>query len=548
MADLEPGSVFAGHRIDGRAGKGGMGVVYRATDLPLDRPGALKLVAGELAQDSGFAERFKRESRLAASLDHPNVIPIYHAGEEDGRLFVTMRFVEGTDLAEVLRRDRRLAPERAVKIIAQVAAALDAAHAAGLVHRDVKPANILMQGDHVFLTDFGLSKQAGSGDDLTETGAVLGTVDYMAPEQVQGGIVDARSDVYALGCVLFQMLSGRVPFEKPNGMAKLFAHVSEPAPRVRDVPDALADVVQRAMEKDPGRRFQSAGDLAQGAASAIGLSAALPSAAPPSIRVRGPVHRRNRHLLGAALAAAAVATVAVLAASSGGGHTRRNADRAAITALLGRLHAGFTPAACRNDITQHGLDTYFAPRTGKAALRTCTYNSGGGPKRSILIYELKIAGETAKAVVDDQAQHTTFYLVKDHGRWKLDDMLFTPKLRYERSIQAVLSPSGKRIGRIDAFTAGRLRLSQVTVEPSETVTLATKIVSDLRHLKAPAGLGDVHLEVVDAFNTLARGAREALAAQQAHDATAFGQADRVLQDAQRKIGLALHDVETAQVS
>src|SRR3954454_3956144 len=260
-AELETGTVFAGHRIDGRAGKGGMGVVYRATDLQLDRPVALKVVAADFADDPGFADRFKRESRIAASLDHPNVIPIYHAGEEDGRLFVTMRFVEGTDLAELLRRDKRLAPERAVRILAQVAAALDAAHQAGLVHRDVKPANILMDGDHVFLTDFGLSKHARSESDLTETGAVLGTVDYMAPEQVHGGIVDARTDVYALGCVLFQMLSGRVPFEKSSAVAKLFAHASEPAPRLRDVPEPLADAVTRAMEKEPGRRFQSAGEL-----------------------------------------------------------------------------------------------------------------------------------------------------------------------------------------------------------------------------------------------------------------------------------------------
>src|SRR4051794_32653714 len=167
MADLPTGSTFAGHRIEGPAGKGGMGVVYRATDLQLDRVVALKLVSPQLAEDPAFAERFKRESRIAASLDDPNVIPIYHTGEENGQLFVTMRFVEGTDLADVLRRDRRLAPERAVAIVAQVAAALDAAHARGLVHRDVKPANILMQVEHVFLTDFGLSKQVGAGDDLT---------------------------------------------------------------------------------------------------------------------------------------------------------------------------------------------------------------------------------------------------------------------------------------------------------------------------------------------------------------------------------------------
>src|SRR3954452_11116521 len=305
-AELETGTVFSGHRIDGRAGKGGMGVVYRATDLQLDRPVALKVVAADFADDPAFAERFKRESRLAASLDHPNVIPIHHAGEEDGRLYVTMRFVEGTDLAEVLRRDRRLAPERAVRITAQVGAALDAAHARGLVHRDVKPANILLQDDHVFLTDFGLSKQTGSGDDLTETGAVLGTVDYMAPEQVQGGIVDGRTDVYALGCVLFQMLSGRVPFERANGMAKLFAHVSEPAPRLKDVPEPLADVVARAMEKDPGRRFQSAGEMARAAADAIGLSVA-PSAAAPTARSIRPATRGRMRRLGIPIALAAIA-------------------------------------------------------------------------------------------------------------------------------------------------------------------------------------------------------------------------------------------------
>src|SRR3954447_24509138 len=190
MAALTIGSTFAEPVIRGVAGEGGMGVVYRATHLRLKREVALKVIASGMPGDAALRTRFQREMEAAASIDHPNVIPVYHAGEEEGRLFVTMRLVEGTDLAELLRRDKRLAPERAVRILAQVAAALDAAHQAGLVHRDVKPANILMDGDHVFLTDFGLSKHARSESDLTETGAVLGTVDYMAPEQVHGGIVD----------------------------------------------------------------------------------------------------------------------------------------------------------------------------------------------------------------------------------------------------------------------------------------------------------------------------------------------------------------------
>src|SRR5438876_8276754 len=176
MADLPTGSIFAGHRIEGAAGRGGMGVVFRATDLRLDRAVALKLISSDLAKDEAFAARFVRESKVAASIDHPNVIPIYHAGEEDGRLYLTMRFVEGTDLGAALEHDRRLDPERALRIVTAVGAGLDAAHARGLVHRDVKPANILIEqrpdSEHVFLTDFGLTKHARSESALTETGTL----------------------------------------------------------------------------------------------------------------------------------------------------------------------------------------------------------------------------------------------------------------------------------------------------------------------------------------------------------------------------------------
>lgn len=187
---LQIGSTLAGYRIEALVGRGGMGVVYRAMQLGLDRQVALKLIAPDLAQDQGFRERFKRESRTTASIDHPNVIPVFEAGEADGQLFISMRYVQGTDLGALVQRSGRLAPERAVRIVEQVADALDAAHAHGLVHRDIKPGNVLIlsQGgrDHVYLTDFGLSKHAASQSALTKTGQFVGTLDYVSLEQIEG--------------------------------------------------------------------------------------------------------------------------------------------------------------------------------------------------------------------------------------------------------------------------------------------------------------------------------------------------------------------------
>ena len=203
MTDVLEGAHIAGCRIETVAGRGGMGIVYRATQLSLGRPVALKLIAPEHAADANFRERFQRESRMAAAIDHPNVIPVYEAGEEDGRLYLVMRWVAGTDLHRLLRAEGRIEPERAAAIVNQVAGALDAAHAAGLVHRDVKPANVLLSGDHAYLADFGLTRFAGA-DTLTTAGHFLGTVDYMAPEQFHPGPNDARADVYALACVLLR--------------------------------------------------------------------------------------------------------------------------------------------------------------------------------------------------------------------------------------------------------------------------------------------------------------------------------------------------------
>jgi serine/threonine protein kinase len=271
VTDLAQGSAFAGYRIDELAGRGGMGVVYRATDLDLERTVALKLISADLSDSGGFRRRFQAESKIAASLDHPNVIPLFHAGEHDGLLYLVMRYVEGQDLRDEIDERGRLSPERAVSITAQIASALDAAHAKGLVHRDVKPANVLLApGDHAYLTDFGLTKRLLADSEDTATENLLGTLDYVAPEQIRGQEVGPRTDVYALGCVLFHALTGRPPFSSLEREAKLWAHVSEPPePLGAGIPTDLDGVIARAMAKEPSARFDSASDLAEAAAEAL---------------------------------------------------------------------------------------------------------------------------------------------------------------------------------------------------------------------------------------------------------------------------------------
>jgi YVTN family beta-propeller protein len=271
-----PGAVFAGYVVERIAGRGGMGVVYRAREQPLDRTIALKVIAPAFARDPAFRARFERESRIAAQIEHPNVVPVYGAGEHEGQLFLAMRFLDGTDLASVLDERGRIAPVEAAELIAQVARALDAAHSRGLVHRDVKPANIMVSpGDppRAFLTDFGLSVEGDARTGLTRTGQFVGTVAYIAPEQIRGLRVDARTDVYALGGVLHHLLTGQVPYPRDSEASMLVAHLSEPPPRpgalVKGVPSALDAVVTRAMSKEPGQRHPSAGDLGRAAAAAV---------------------------------------------------------------------------------------------------------------------------------------------------------------------------------------------------------------------------------------------------------------------------------------
>jgi serine/threonine-protein kinase len=270
VPDPRIGSVIAGHRIERLVGRGGMGVVYEAVDESLDRTVALKLIAPELAAEPGFRGRFMTESRVAASLDHPNVVPIYRAGEDGGILFLAMRFVAGDDLRTLVARDGPLEPARAAAVIAQVAGALAAAHERGLVHRDVKPANVLVTADnHCYLTDFGLVKDLAATTGATRTGEVLGTLDYVAPERIQGGGTGPWTDVYALGCVLFFTLTGGVVFPVEEPERKLWAHVSEPPPSAGVSPTVDA-VIARALAKDPRERYESAPALAAALHGALG--------------------------------------------------------------------------------------------------------------------------------------------------------------------------------------------------------------------------------------------------------------------------------------
>jgi protein kinase-like protein len=328
-----------------------MGVVYRATEVNLDRLVALKLISDELARDEGFRERFQRESRLAASIRHPNVITVFRAGEEDGNLYIAMDYIEGTDLKEMIRSRGVLEPLAAAHIAWQVGRALDAAHAKALVHRDVKPANVLITDEggeqHAYLTDFGLTKNVGSESGMTKTGVVVGTIDYMAPEQVAGGPIDGRVDIYSLGCVLWEALTGLVPYQRDSAVAKMYAHMHEPPPLLADampaLPAELGAVVARAMAKRPEERYLSAGDLGEAAlaaaegrvievsersvaigaaapGAATALAATAPAASAPASVSRGDGERRGpRRWLAAGAAAVAALAVALAVLLSGGG-------------------------------------------------------------------------------------------------------------------------------------------------------------------------------------------------------------------------------------
>ena len=288
VGGISAGEIIPGYRLEEVLGRGGMGVVYRAIDETSGRPVAVKVLAPEHAGDLEFRRRFEREARITASLEHPNVLPVYAFGEHEGIAYLVTRLVDGGDLAARLRRDGPVAPVEAVRITSAVASALDAAHAALLVHRDVKPANILLDdrvGQHVYLADFGVA-HAQAATALTTAGSRVGTVAYSTPEQLSGQPADAAADTYALACVLFAMIEGRTPFERETEAATINAILHEPAPGVTTEP-RLTPVLARALSRDSSVRYASAGAFAAAAAAALGVVNGAQPASPTAAEGAG---------------------------------------------------------------------------------------------------------------------------------------------------------------------------------------------------------------------------------------------------------------------
>jgi hypothetical protein len=349
----DAGGVLAGYEIGRLLGRGGMGEVYVAFDPRLERPVALKVLAPRLAEDEQFRARLLRESRLAASLDHPNVVPVYDAGETDGVLFIAMRYVDGTDLRELLRADGPLSPERAIAIVQQVAGALDTAHARGLVHRDVKPSNVLIDRaegrEHCYLADFGLT-QSVRGQPATD-GQLLGTIDYVAPEQIRGDPIDGRADVYALGCLLYEALTGERPFDRPSDVATIFAHLEEePTPasdRRPELPSAIDPVLTRAMAKNPADRHETCTALVEDARVALDVATTAP--------------RLSRRRLVVAAIVVAVAAAAILALRGPGGETAPPPGALVrIGAESGEIEGRYSLPAVPTHVTTAAGDVWFA--------------------------------------------------------------------------------------------------------------------------------------------------------------------------------------------
>ena len=343
--DPRLGTTVAGYRIERLLGRGGMGTVYLAEDLALGRKVALKPLSSELSENEAFKERIRLESRLAASIDHANVIPIYEAGQaSDGTLFIAMRYVEGADLKQVLRQEGALEPDRAVQLLAQAARGLDAAHARGLIHRDVKPSNVLVatsEGDaeHVYLADFGLTQSASSPEAAKESITLSGSSDYVSPEQIRGTGADRSSDIYALGCMAYECLTGEVPYPRQGEVEVLFAHMNDEPPRASaanpSLPGAVDDVVARAMAKEPGERYGSGAEL---------VDAIRGATTPPQRRLGKRAVALLLGLLAVIIAAAVVPAVLLTGGSDGGPATLAppEPDTSTIETIAGTGQAGFS--------------------------------------------------------------------------------------------------------------------------------------------------------------------------------------------------------------
>ena len=311
LTGLRPGSRVAGYLLADLVGVGGMAVVFRAHDEGLGRTVALKVLAGNLAGDQAARERFTREARTVANVEHPHIIPVYAAGQADGLLYIAMRFVDGSDLHALIQSGGPLPPRRAAAFVSDMASALDAAHAVGVVHRDVKPANVLVDAqpgrpEHAYLTDFGVARVIRSTGGLTIAGQFIGTPNYGAPEQISGALVDGRTDQYALACVAYELLTGSVPFKREDPMMVLYAHAYADPPRLTaarpDLPAAVDAVLTRGLAKQPGQRYDTCGDFADALREALGLDPYDPrraagqgtvSVTPPARRPEQPVKTKT---------------------------------------------------------------------------------------------------------------------------------------------------------------------------------------------------------------------------------------------------------------
>ena len=335
--DLPRGTLIVDYRVEAVLGRGGMSIVYLAEDLRLRRHVALKLLAPALANDERFRQRFLSESELAASLDHANVIPVYEAGEADGSLYIAMRYVEGSDLKARLG-DGPLSDEEAVAVALQVGGALDAAHKLGLVHGDVKPSNVLIDGNgHAYLADFGLTKRLGDENSPTDDAQLMGTIDYVAPEQIRGERVDGRADVYSLGCLLYECLTGRQPFRRGSDAAVLFAHLEDEPPTTGGAADP---VIAKSLAKSPDDRYQTCAELAEAARDALEVSVSRPS-------------RRLAAFALVAVATAVASLVAVFVLRSGSGGAAPHGELLRIdpkrNAVSGSVAVGSAPTAVASD-------------------------------------------------------------------------------------------------------------------------------------------------------------------------------------------------------
>jgi hypothetical protein len=380
QTEIRIGSEFVGYRIDEVIGRGGMGVVYRAYDLRLKRTVALKLMTPELALDQRFRERFSREAELAMSLEHPNVVPIHDAGDIDGRLYLAMRYVEGKDLRALLHAEGALDQTRALAVCSQVGNALDAAHAKGLVHRDVKPSNVLLDAsEHVYLADFGLTRRLDEQGGPAGEGRSVGTPAYLAPEQIEGGSIDGRADVYSLGGLLYECLTGEAPFARGSPLAVAWAHLEEEPPsaseRRPELPEAIDAVIRKAMAKVPDDRYTSCAALIRSAEETLGLR-------------RPPPLRSKTLLLVGAILIAAFAAAAIAGVLVTGGHSKAAAP----------LFAGVDTLARIDPATNAVSDVIDVGRTPEAI-------AAGG--RSIWVYN---RGEATVSQIDvdtREVRHTT---------------------------------------------------------------------------------------------------------------------------------------------